>query len=365
MSTNDTKILFIMQAVTPGTHMDYVYEMARTLKEERGVPLELLVEKTAPAERPAWVKTQRFGFAPLRVLENFLLLLVYRIRGYQTFYIHYSFVSALAAGLITKVLGGTVYYWNAGMPWQYQRGWFEERYQRLAFRLIDVLVTGAAALVTEYSRYYKISPEQIRVIPNWIDRAKIFHDPTVRARVRQELHIPSDAPTLLFVQKLSKRKGADVLPAIYDGLNNPAVHLIIAGDGPLEASLHAWALHHPHHANIHFTGRLPREKMKELYQTADIFLLPSEEEGSPHSLIEAMAYGLPTTGFAVGGVVETAAPILHKHLHPVGDVAGLIGSIDYYVHNPAQEQIIKQELSAWVQKFDKPVVTQQFVSLLQ
>ena len=43
--------------------------------------------------------------------------------------------------------GGKVYYWNAGMPWQYKRPWYVEIYQSVAYRLIDVLVTGAESSI--------------------------------------------------------------------------------------------------------------------------------------------------------------------------------------------------------------------------
>jgi glycosyltransferase involved in cell wall biosynthesis len=351
-----------MQAVTPGTHMDYVYEMARTLREERGLPLTLVIEKAAPVEVPDWVVVQSFNSSPLRVMENFYLLLKLRFSGHKVFYIHYSFISAIAAGLITKVLGGTVYYWNAGMPWQYKRSWWVDLYQKAAYQLLDYLVTGAEALVEGYSNYYHVPKESIRVISNWIDLSKVSFSQAVRDQVRQELNVPQNAPTLLFVQKLSKRKGAHFLPEIFDRLNEPHTHLIVAGDGPEENALHAWAKSHSYTANIHFTGRVSRDKMKELYQTADIFLLLSEEEGSSHSLIEVQAYSLPFVGFAVGGVPETVSPHQRGDLCQYGDLDCLLSKLASLLAEDSVKER-KMEMRKWILGFDKKVITEKYVTL--
>jgi glycosyltransferase involved in cell wall biosynthesis len=227
-----------------------------------------------------------------------------------------------------------------------------------------VLVTGAEALVDGYSSYYKIPKKSIQVISNWIDLTRIQYDPLAREKIRCDLNISETSPVLLFVQKLSKRKGAHLLPEIFDTLHDSKTHLIIAGDGPEEKGLHEWVSEHSAQVRIHFTGRVSREKMTELYQSADIFLLPSEEEGSSHSLIEAMAHQLPLVGFAVGGVPETVPPALRGYLCPFGDVTGMVSGIKRLLTQPAEIIKVKQQEEQWVQRYDKQRITNQFVTLL-
>lgn len=358
------KILFIMQQVSPGTHMDYVYEMARTLREDEGVPLELLLEKPHDSSFPEWVTVQQLSFAPLRALENFYLILRARLTGTKTFYIHYSYLSAITAGLVTKVLGGRVLYWNAGMPWQYKRKSTEEWYQRVAFRLIDTLVTGAEALIPGYTKMYGLKDEQLVVIPNWIDRTKINLDTNHRLSVLREYGIPDDAKVILFVHKLSKRKGANFLPDILAALEDKNAHLIVAGSGPLRTELEAAFADCGLTERAHLLGSVPRSTVENLYQAADVFLMPSEEEGSPHSLIETLAYQVPFVAFAVGGVGETATAALADYVVPFGEVKYMATKINGLLQNSSEYKRVQQLEAEVVSRYDKSVVVALFKKLL-
>ena len=360
---NLPKIAFILQQVSEGTHMDYVYEMARSLREEAHLPVTLLIEKGNRNKSRDWIIVQRFRLALLRSVENFLRMLMLRFRGHTIFYIHYSFLSAITAGLITKICGGKVYYWNAGMPWLYKRGWVEEHYQRLAYKLIDCLVTGAGALAQGYSEYYRMSIDNIKVIPNWINLEEISPDASIRARVRSELNVPEDAKILLFVHKLVSRKGAHLLPEIFRNVHVPNTYLVVAGDGSLKDDILDQCMRDGTSDRVRLLGQVNRTRVEELMQTADVFVMPSEEEGSPHALIEAMAYGLPLVAFDVGGVRETASPNAGKFIYPYSDVSGMARGIETLLADDTEYKVQQNAESDWVVRFGKKVIQNSFVEL--
>lgn len=363
MTTPKTKICFIMHHVTKGTHMDYVYEMARTLREDKGLDIHLILEKGSTDRLPSWVTAQSFNFTPFRIIENICLVLKERLRGTKMFYVHYSFLSAITAGLITKVFGGKVFYWNAGMPWQYNRPWYIEWYQKAAYRLIDTLVTGAEALREGYQKHYTLKAHNIEVIPNWIDLASV-QSVNDRVSLRRECGFPVGAPMLLFVHKLAKRKGAHLLIPIFSHVTTKDSFLVIAGDGPEMGNVRAEAERVGLMHRIHFLGKVSRVEVSHLFQAADIFLMPSEEEGSPHSLIEALAYGVPPVAFSVGGVLETLPPQISKYAYVYGDVTSFAQGIDFLLHNPSERENIKALSTQWVQRFDKQNIVEAFYTLL-
>lgn len=365
MEKSSPKVCFVMQSLSPGTHMDYVFEMVKTLQAEGSFSVRLLVEKPQSSEVvfEPWVFGQKFTFAPLRVSENFLLILRERLKGTKVFYVHYSFVSAIAAGLVVKMLGGKVLYWNAGMPWQYKRSWWTEKYQHFAFKCIDVLVTGAPALVPGYASYYKISPSNIEVIPNWIDLNAVKQTGD-KNLLKEQLSLPLNIPLLLFVHKVAKRKGSHWLVPIMQAVADKHCHLIVAGDGPELKTVQEEAAAQGLSNRIHLLGRVDRETVTKLYQVADIFVMPSEEEGSPHSLIEAMAHGLPFATFAVGGVTDTISPLVHEYSYPYGDIEALACGINTLLRDKNEYNRVSKINSDWVRQFDKPIIVKNFLELL-
>lgn len=128
-----SKLAFVLPEYALDTHFRYVGEFAVLLLEH--VDMYLILEKgRAPANFPKEkVRVQQFSFPPARFLEMGWILFSLHLRGYRTQYIHYSFVAGFWSALWTKLLGGSMYYWNAGMPWLYKRGAFREGFSVWSF----------------------------------------------------------------------------------------------------------------------------------------------------------------------------------------------------------------------------------------
>ena len=105
---------------------------------------------------------------------------------------------------------------------------------------------------------------------------------------------------VLFVGRLSREKGADVLLDALRGL--PGLRVVIAGDGPLREELAAQARSIP--ASIEFRGRVPRKDLPALYTRAALQVVPSRSEPQGVVVLEALASGTPVVGSAVGGIPE-------------------------------------------------------------
>ena len=172
---------------------------------------------------------------------------------------------------------------------------------------------------------------QILVLPNWAA------DDAVKDIARDAR---ANALFLFIVGSDAKRKGyEDVLEAarILAARNSPARFHIVAVP-PALAELIARAKL----ANIDAVeGFLPRERVSDAMEKADVFLIPSHGEGFPNSLIEALSCGLPAIATPVGAVPEIASGG-GVQLVPAGDAAKLAEAIDLL----ARDGVLRVKLGA-------------------
>ncbi len=140
----------------------------------------------------------------------------------------------------------------------------------------------------------------------------------------------SDTFRLIFVGTLEVLyKGQDVLIRALARCGRDDIHLTLIGDGRCRAELEALASSLGLTPRITFAGTLAAgQQVRDALDQADLFVLPSHQEGLPRAMIEAMARGLPCIGSAVGGIPELLAP---EDLFEPGDVEGLARKITEFI----------------------------------
>ncbi|MEJ2848708.1 glycosyltransferase [Nocardioides sp. CCNWLW212] len=133
-----------------------------------------------------------------------------------------------------------------------------------------------------------------------------------RDRARADLGIAPDVPVALCLARLAPPKRHDLLVEAWQRVPAPAV-LLVAGDGEhrdrVEEQVRAAGLEH----RVRLLGQ--RRDVARLLAAADVLVLPSDREGLPMTVLEAMAAGVPVVASAVGGLrsldartVELVAP---------------------------------------------------------
>ena len=286
-----------------------------------------------------------------------------RMRGCSTYYVHYSFKGALLVILITSILGGRVFYWNCGLPWLYKRGWFEE----LLFRFIlrnTILVTGTEGLAEEYANHYGLDKKNIRVVPNYIRVSRM--QSITKEHARKELGLPQDKKIVLFLHRLSRRKGVHLLPDIIKEFSDRKdISFVIVGEGPerryLEEKLTTYNLQ----LTTHMEGSIPNYRVPYYIAASDIYLMPSEEEGMPNALLEAMAAGVPFVASDVGGVKEMTPSLVQEFVLPYGDTHAFADKIKKLLADEELWKRISLEEKEWVKRYDVSVIAPQFLELFQ
>ena len=283
------------------THFSHIHDFLKEIS--KFFDIFLVIEKGSVPDVSLGYKNVyllHFRFLPLRIIETFFVLFLVRAKGYRNFYIHYSFLSAFIASLI-----GKTFYWNCGEPWKYKRGFLREFFERLVYKMISHLVTGAPSLADKYSSYYGISRQSIKVMPNWID-LKRFNKNLSRDGVRNKLNLPLSNKIVLFVHHLSPRKGSRmILPVAQSVLEkDPSVLFLVVGSGPDENFLRTEISKAGLLKKIMLLGAVPNKKIPLYFSASDVFFMPSGEEGFPRVLLESMALGIPFVASNVGVVKE-------------------------------------------------------------
>jgi glycosyltransferase involved in cell wall biosynthesis len=121
-----------------------------------------------------------------------------------------------------------------------------------------------------------------------------------------------ETPTILHVGRLVQVKGAEYLIRAFAHIvgRDPAVQLVLIGDGPLKDSLHALVRSLGLEGRVRFLGALPHDQVLAWMRKAAMLVLPSVRtatgrvEGLGMVLLEAAATGVPAIGSHIGGIPE-------------------------------------------------------------
>lgn len=158
---------------------------------------------------------------------------------------------------------------------------------------------------------YRLNPARVAVLPNGVHQ-RFF------CAAQRLLH---EKPRLLFVGRLSVQKNIPLLLHALDGVSE-RFETTLVGDGDQGRMLRETA-DRLRLQNVRFHGRADNAELRGLYQDADVLVLPSEREGMPLVLLEALAVGLPIVATDIPGNRDVVLPGRTGLLVPPSDPAQL------------------------------------------
>jgi len=186
---------------------------------------------------------------------------------------------------------------------------------RGARRFVALTRAGAEEIVR-----YQLPADRIRGIPNGVDLLRFPAQswPDV-AR--------SDALRMLFVGRLSREKGLDVLlEALRQVKCRVSVSLRIVGSGPELGSLRAQTVAAGLDPMVEFCG--PQHEVIAHYAWSEVVVLPSHFEGMPNVVLEAMACARPVLGTRIDGTADLIAEGSGGWLVPSRDPVALAQRVE-------------------------------------
>lgn len=159
-------------------------------------------------------------------------------------------------------------------------------------------VVAVSPFVREQIVAHGFPENRITVIENSIAKLDAHQPGAARAR----LGLSTGMPVVLCLARMVDQKRHDLLLHAWQYVRSDAM-LLLAGDGPKRFELEAQATRLGLGGRVKFLGE--RTDADWLLAAADLMVLPTDWEGLPISLLEAMGLGVPVVVSRVGGVIET------------------------------------------------------------
>jgi teichuronic acid biosynthesis glycosyltransferase TuaC len=208
---------------------------------------------------------------------------------------------------------------------------------RWAARRADASIAVSAALA-ERMAAIGMPGERLQVLRNGVDLERFA--PLARDEARRALGWP-DQPTLLVVGRLLESKGQHLAIEALNAL--PEFCLCIVGEGPRHAALQALARQHGVAERVRFCGQVEHTALARYYSAADLLVLPSEREGMPNVVLEAMACGTDLVATAVGGIPEIVDGSTVGGLMRERSAAGLAHAVRAQWQRTPQRAVIRDQ----------------------
>ena len=229
--------------------------------------------------------------------------------------------------------------------------------ERLLARLVtDRLIVISEQQKLEIGEKYRVGRSgQIKVIPLGLDLGLFADHASRRAKFRHELCIPDDAILIGIVGRLTGIKNHRMFLNVVARLKaidpacrrQGAVRFIVIGDGALRESLEEQTQALGLEKDVIFVGG--RKDPEYFYPALDVVALTSRNEGTPLTLIEAMANARPVVATNVGGVVDLLGDVIEDGPYqvcrrgigvPAGDEEAYVSALSRII----RDRSLRQEL---------------------
>jgi glycosyltransferase involved in cell wall biosynthesis len=187
--------------------------------------------------------------------------------------------------------------------------------------------------------------DKVTVIPNGTDLR--FFTSADRSGVQKGL--------ILYAGGVRARKGLDVLIKSMNPVLNrfPEAHLALVGGGDGRGSLEKLAAQLGVSSRVTFTGRVSELELKQYHSRANIYVMPTQFDTYPTSLIEAMAMGKPVVSTRVSAPAEIIEDRKNGLLVQAGNVDELAKAIETLLEDEQYANRIAREAQRTVEgKYD-------------
>ncbi len=184
----------------------------------------------------------------------------------------------------------------------------------------DLIIAVSDYTKNNIVHHYGIDPNKIRVVHNGI-----------YPKVRDD-QVAKKNPMVLFLGRITQQKGPYFFIEMAKKIlaHKPDVQFVLAGSGDLLPSMIEHVAGLRIGKNVHFTGFLSGDQVKQIYQLADVYVMSSVSEPFGLSALEALSLEVPAVISKQSGVIEVLNHALIADFWDVDDMASkVLALLDY------------------------------------
>jgi glycosyltransferase involved in cell wall biosynthesis len=221
--------------------------------------------------------------------------------------------------------------------------------EHLVAPLTDAMVFVSRRDLDTARRLQLVRRCRVEVIRSGIDLAAFAPDANARAQARAELGVAAGTPVVVTTGNFKAQKNPLVGLAAFEHVvaRHPHAVWLFVGDGELRAQFEYEAREKGLWNNIRAVGW--RKDVVRLLNAGDVYMLSSDHEGLPRSVLEALRVGLPVAATNAGGTAEVVTPGTGLVVD-VGDAHGLARAVlDLLEHPPGD---VRAAAAATLEAFD-------------
>jgi glycosyltransferase involved in cell wall biosynthesis len=207
---------------------------------------------------------------------------------------------------------------------------FLEALDKRALRGFDHVVAVSAEVSRQLTQS-GVPARKVSLIKNGISAPTVATD--ARQRIRTEFDVPMNAKLIVQIGRLAQSKRIDLLLAAVSGLlENMDVRVLLVGEGDQAQNLAVLVKSQGLERRIHFCGY--RGDIAQILVAADLLALPSDKEGLPIVILEAMAMRCPIVATGVGEIPQVLRDGKDAWIVPRNDVMALTAAIQEVLTRP-------------------------------
>jgi glycosyltransferase involved in cell wall biosynthesis len=215
-----------------------------------------------------------------------------------------------------------------------------------------------------------IDSEAIHHITNSVDTQKFRPvDRQTKQLLRSRLGLPQENTIITYTGRLVSYKGLPLLMRVWTELRKKRknITLLLLGSGGLdihncETELEAYVTAHGLQESVTFAGDV--RNVHEYVQASDIFVFPTENEGFPLALVEAMACGLPAISTPVGAIKDIITHMEDGLIVGAGDYQQTHDALDALMTDAALAACLGDAARRTVRdRYSAKYVTEKYVAL--